>query len=65
MSFEAVCNFKEMKLHHKYTPIYTITLTKQSSSIQKNKEANRSQQHFVVTQKVACSSHISSEVTVN
>jgi len=66
MSYEVICNLKEMKLHHIYTLIYAMTLAKQISNIQNNIGVNHShKKYFVVTDKVKCSSHISSEVTIH
>jgi len=51
LSYEVICNLKEMKLHHIYTPNYAMTLAKQSSNIQNNIGVSHSHNNILLLQR--------------
>lgn len=52
LSYEVICNLKEMKLHHIYTLIYAMTMAKQSSNIQNNIGVNHSHNILLLQRKL-------------
>ena len=51
MSYEVTCNLNEIKLHHKYTLIYAMILTKQSFNIQINIGLYQSHNNILLLQR--------------